>query len=137
MFDTVAHLHAGAATIVWASVAGFILLDFPATSKRLTDREREIAIKRLREGGVTVRSEDGPKYSKAKSLLFALKQWQTWGFVLGYMGKIGVLMEESRDTDLVGCISHCRFFNTQLFLSHTGPRIGVQVHSAISIHDSE
>ena len=34
----------GAATVGWAVVAAFLLLDFPANTKRLTDRERAIAV---------------------------------------------------------------------------------------------
>ena len=76
----------GAATIGWALIASFILLDFPATSKRLSDRERYIAINRLIGGGVTVRSEDGLTNSKTKSFWLALRDWRTWGFIFGYMG---------------------------------------------------
>ncbi|KEF60874.1 uncharacterized protein A1O9_02436 [Exophiala aquamarina CBS 119918] len=79
----------GVATIGWAGVSGFILLDFPATSKRLTERERAIAIARLLDEGVTVRTEHGPKISKARSFWLALKDWRTWGFILGYMVIVG------------------------------------------------
>ncbi|TKX18846.1 MFS transporter-like protein 169 [Elsinoe australis] len=79
----------GVATIGWAFIAGFILLDFPANSKRLTPREREIAIHRLTEDGVTVRSEESAKVSKGKSFLLALSDWRTWGFILGYMVIVG------------------------------------------------
>jgi MFS family permease len=34
----------GALTAGWSIIASFILLDFPANSKRLTPRERELAI---------------------------------------------------------------------------------------------
>ncbi|KAF7555091.1 hypothetical protein G7Z17_g2446 [Cylindrodendrum hubeiense] len=44
----------GVATVGWAGISTFILLDFPANSKRLTERERAIAIARLREDSVTV-----------------------------------------------------------------------------------
>ncbi|RSL51508.1 hypothetical protein CEP54_011386 [Fusarium duplospermum] len=47
----------GVATIGWAIVATFLLLDFPANTKHLTDRERAIAIARLQEDSVTVRGE--------------------------------------------------------------------------------
>ncbi|KAF2729722.1 MFS general substrate transporter [Polyplosphaeria fusca] len=79
----------GAATIGWAIVAAFILLDFPQTSKRLTDREREIAIARLQEGGVVTRSADGPKIGKGQSFIMALSDWRVWGFILGYMVIVG------------------------------------------------
>lgn len=75
----------GAATMGWAFISGFILLDFPANSKTLTDRERAIAIARLQEGGVVTRSEDGPRIGKGQSFILALKDWRVWGLILGYM----------------------------------------------------
>ncbi|GKT65599.1 hypothetical protein ColTof4_03637 [Colletotrichum tofieldiae] len=74
----------GVATIGWAGISALILLDFPATSKRLSDRERAIAVARLQEDNVTVRGED-EKLGKRKSFMLALSNWRTWGFVLGYM----------------------------------------------------
>jgi MFS family permease len=75
----------GAATIVWAMVAYFILLDFPANTKRLTDRERAIAIARLREGGVRTHVEGEERMGKAKSFRLAIMDWRTISFILGYM----------------------------------------------------
>jgi MFS family permease len=75
----------GVATVGWAFISFFILLDFPANSKRLSDRERKIAIARLRQGGVVTRSEDTPKMGKGKSFLMALKDLRVIGFILGYM----------------------------------------------------
>ena len=72
----------GAATVAFALVAGFILLDFPATSKKLSERERAIAVARLQEGGVTVRDGEGG-VGKRKSFMLALTDWRTWGFILG------------------------------------------------------
>jgi MFS family permease len=74
----------GAATIGWAFIAHFILLDFPANSKKLSQRERDIAVARLQEGGVTVRNAENA-IGKRKSFMLALTDWRTWGFVLGYM----------------------------------------------------
>jgi MFS family permease len=74
----------GAATVGFAIIAVFILLDFPANSKGLTERERAIAVARLQENGVTVRTAE-EKVGVMKSLSLALKDWRTWGFVLGYM----------------------------------------------------
>ncbi|PSN75238.1 pantothenate transporter liz1 [Corynespora cassiicola Philippines] len=79
----------GAATVGWAVVAAFLLLDFPANTKRLTDRERAIAIARLQEGGVMTRSEDDPKVGKGQSFLLALKDVRVIGFILGYMVIVG------------------------------------------------
>jgi len=74
----------GVATVGWAVISAFILLDFPATSKRLTEREKLIAINRLVEQGVTVRGPDS-KMGKRRSFALALKDKRTWGFVAGYM----------------------------------------------------
>lgn len=74
----------GVATIGWAIVAAFLLLDFPANTKHLTDRERAIAIARLQEDSVTVRGE-GEKVGKVQSFMLALRDWRTWGFIFGYM----------------------------------------------------
>ncbi|KAF2649206.1 MFS general substrate transporter [Lophiostoma macrostomum CBS 122681] len=79
----------GVATVGWAIISFFILLDFPANSKRLTERERQIAIARLRQGGVVTRSEDTPKLGKGKSFVMALKDVRVIGFILGYMVIVG------------------------------------------------
>ncbi|KAF4826883.1 MFS transporter prlL [Colletotrichum tropicale] len=78
----------GVATIGWAGMSAFILLDFPATSTRLTPREREIAVARLQEDNVTVRNAD-EKLGKGKSFMLALRDWRTWGFIFGYMVIVG------------------------------------------------
>lgn len=75
----------GVATILWACVAYFILLDFPANSTRLTDRERAIAIARLREGGVQTHIEGAERIGKRKSFRMAICDWRTIGFICGYM----------------------------------------------------
>lgn len=79
----------GSATIAWAICSSFILLDFPATSTRLTDRERAIAIARLQASSVRVQSGNEPKVGKRQSLLEAAQNWRTWGFTVGYMVIVG------------------------------------------------
>lgn len=74
-----------AATIVWAICASFILFDFPATTKGLTDRERAIAIARLRGSNVLVHTGAHKKVGTRQSFMAAVRNWQTWGFILGYM----------------------------------------------------
>lgn len=78
----------GVATIVWAIAASFILLDFPANTKRLTDRERKIAIARLREGGVQTYAEGEERMSNGKAFRLALFDWRTLGFIVGYMVRL-------------------------------------------------
>jgi MFS family permease len=79
----------GAATISLAAVSSFILLDFPANSKRLTDRERHIAIARLRTQNVTVRTANSSKLGKRYSFILAVVDWRTWLLILGYMVIVG------------------------------------------------
>ncbi|SPO05028.1 related to allantoate permease [Cephalotrichum gorgonifer] len=78
----------GAATVGWAGVSVFLLLDFPASSKKLTERERAIAVARLRMDSVVQRGDD-EKLGKRQSFMRALKDWRTWGFILGYMVIVG------------------------------------------------
>jgi hypothetical protein len=61
------------------------LLDFPANSKGLTDRERAIAIARLQQSGVQTRDANSPKIGKLQSFALALKDWRVLGFIAGYM----------------------------------------------------
>jgi MFS family permease len=75
----------GAMTSGWAIIASFILLDFPANSKRLTSRERELAIQRIQFDSMTVRTEDTPELGHGKAFLLAVRNWRTWGFTVGYM----------------------------------------------------
>jgi hypothetical protein len=76
----------GAATAGFALVSIFFLLDFPATSRLLTNRERQIAIARLATENVTATFEDeGQRLSSVKATTEALKNWKTWTFVIGYM----------------------------------------------------
>lgn len=75
----------GALSAGWAVIASFILLDFPANSSRLSDRERELAVLRILSEGQSVRSEEFPDLSHGEALTLALKNWRTWAFTVGYM----------------------------------------------------
>ncbi|TVY38109.1 MFS transporter [Lachnellula occidentalis] len=79
----------GALSAGWAIIASFILLDFPANSMRLTERERELAVQRILSEGQSVRSEEFPDLSHREALILALKNWRTWAFTVGYMGIVG------------------------------------------------
>jgi hypothetical protein len=71
-------------TIGWAIISVFLLLDYPSNSKRLTERQRAIAVARLQRDSVATRA-DGEKIGKRQSFLLAVRDWRTWGFVCGYM----------------------------------------------------
>ena len=75
----------GVATIGWAIIASFLLLDFPADAKRITERERQIAVARLLQDGITVRTNSEDVVGKRRSIVLALSDLRTWGFIFGYM----------------------------------------------------
>lgn len=75
----------GAATILVAILSYFILPDFPSTTARFSERERQIACARLIQSGVTANAEGDDRLGKGKSFVLAIKDWRTIGFVLGYM----------------------------------------------------
>jgi MFS family permease len=75
----------GAATIGVALISFFILPDFPATSKRLSAREREIAVARLAIENVTAITEDSERLTHWQAIVVSIKDWRTWAFTVGYM----------------------------------------------------
>ncbi|KAH7020133.1 major facilitator superfamily domain-containing protein [Ilyonectria destructans] len=79
----------GAATSAWSIIAAFILLDFPANSKRLTEAERRLAILRLKSESLIIHTEDQPELGHLAALKVALGNWRTWMFVVGYMAIVG------------------------------------------------
>jgi MFS family permease len=79
----------GVATIGFAGIAAFLLLDFPANSSRLTDRERYIATMRLKADNVNVRSDPNEVMGKRKSIVMACKDWRMWALIVGYMVIVG------------------------------------------------
>ncbi|KPM43000.1 putative transporter [Neonectria ditissima] len=68
----------GGFTVFWAFVVGFYLPDSPLNAKFLTEREKAIAIDRLRSNRTGVKSSE----FKAKQALEALHDPQVWLFAL-------------------------------------------------------
>ncbi|OQE13722.1 hypothetical protein PENFLA_c044G02028 [Penicillium flavigenum] len=79
----------GAATVGFAIISLFILPDFPGTSRRLSDRERQIAVARLAAQNVTATTEDSEKLSNWGACKVACLDLRTWTFVIGYMVIVG------------------------------------------------
>lgn len=75
----------GAATVGVGLVAMFILLDFPATSRSLSERERYIAVARLASENVTAMTDDSERLTHWEAIVISVKDWRTWMFVVGYM----------------------------------------------------
>lgn len=78
----------GAATIGWAFVSYFLLLDFPHNTKRLTPEERELAISRLEADNVSSEEEDVPLTSW-QAFTRAITNWRVWIHIAGYMIIVG------------------------------------------------
>ncbi|KAL4882689.1 major facilitator superfamily domain-containing protein [Aspergillus karnatakaensis] len=79
----------GSATAGCSIIASFLLLDFPATTKRLSDKERELAIQRMAAESMLVATDDQPALSHSQALKMSLSNWKTWLFVIGYMAIVG------------------------------------------------
>lgn len=78
----------GAACAGWSIVSAFLLLDFPANSKRLTPRERELAIKRL-EYASSTQNAVSEKLGHMDAIKLSFANWRMWLFVVGYMAVVG------------------------------------------------
>ncbi|PLB52522.1 MFS general substrate transporter [Aspergillus steynii IBT 23096] len=79
----------GAATVGVGFIAMFILLDFPATSRKLSERERSIAVARLASENVTSMTDASERLTHVEAIVVSVKDWRTWMFVVGYMVIVG------------------------------------------------
>lgn len=75
----------GAATVGFAIISLFLLPDFPATSRRLSERERQVAVARLATDNVTAATANSEHLSNLDACKVACRDWRTWAFVIGYM----------------------------------------------------
>lgn len=75
----------GVMTIGFAIISLFILPDFPATTRRLSEREQHIAVARLAMENVTATTEDSEDLSNLAACKVACRDYRTWAFVVGYM----------------------------------------------------
>lgn len=78
----------GAACAGWSIVSAFLLLDFPENSSRLSERERALAIERLRYASRTQNTED-EEMSHVQAIKRSFTNWRMWLFVVGYMAIVG------------------------------------------------
>ncbi|KAK1144192.1 hypothetical protein N8T08_005605 [Aspergillus melleus] len=79
----------GAATVGFAIISLFLLPDFPATSRRLSERERQVAVARLATDNVTAATTNSEHLSNLGACKVACRDWRTWAFVIGYMVIVG------------------------------------------------
>ena len=73
----------------WALISYFILLDFPANTKKLTSYEKALAMSRLQAGEVSSRSADTPRLSSLQALREPVTNWRTLLLTAGYMVIVG------------------------------------------------
>lgn len=86
----------GVITIGFAMISIFILPDFPTTTRRLCDRERQIAVARLASQNVTATTADTEHLSNLDACKVACKDLRTWAFIIGYMVRRCSLMLYSK-----------------------------------------
>ncbi|KAK7205266.1 major facilitator superfamily domain-containing protein [Myxozyma melibiosi] len=74
----------GAATCGWSLVSYFTLLDFPAKSRYMSQRERDLAVSRLQYEALSNMEDDTPTLTHMQALKVALTDWRTLLFTAGY-----------------------------------------------------
>lgn len=75
----------GVITVGFAIISIFLLPDFPTTTKRLSNHERQIAVARLARQNVTSVTEDTEQLSHLGACKVACQDYRTWAFIIGYM----------------------------------------------------
>lgn len=78
----------GAATAGFSIVASFLLLDFPENTKRLSPRERQLAMQRMEYSRPNNQTPE-EKLGHMAALKRSVADWRTWVFVVGYMAIVG------------------------------------------------
>lgn len=81
----------GVATVGAALVAPFFLLDYPSTSKRLTEEERYMAFERLKRTGQTSPDHQQTRAGHMKAFTGAILSWRVWLLSIAYMSIVGSL----------------------------------------------
>lgn len=68
-----------------AVISMFLLPDFPATTTRFSEHERQLLVERLTADSVTARTEDNAPISSLEAVQKSLRDWRTWLLTAGYM----------------------------------------------------
>ncbi|KAI0347085.1 MFS general substrate transporter [Trametopsis cervina] len=77
----------GALTMFVAIIAIFVLPDFPATTKGLTDIERRLAMRRMEED-VGVGDESETEVGQVQGMWMAFKDWRMWAMALAMTSQV-------------------------------------------------
>lgn len=73
----------GAITIAVALLSFFVLPDYPASDRRLSEEERYIAMKRLQRAGVNIDGrESSPRLGIGPTIIGAFTDWKTYAISL-------------------------------------------------------
>lgn len=75
----------GVITVGMAFVSGFILLDFPATTRYLNERERALAVTRLQYDSIVNHNTSASEMTHGEAFKFAILNWRVWLLTLGYL----------------------------------------------------
>ncbi|KAK9466095.1 MFS general substrate transporter [Lipomyces arxii] len=74
----------GAVTVFWSCCAFFLLLDFPAKTRYLSEREQLLAVARLQNDSIAHPVDGVAEITHTEALKQALLNWRTWLCTLGY-----------------------------------------------------
>lgn len=80
----------GALTIAIATLAIFVLPDFPATTKWLSDEERALAMRRMEED-VGVGDEEQTEQGSGAGLWMAVTDWKVWWLAFALTAQVVAL----------------------------------------------
>lgn len=107
----------GVVTIFVSLWAVFILPDYPATCRRLTEEERTIAIERLKRSRIIVDEGKVKKLTVLECFVLALKNWRTYAIAFGSVVRLqsqeGNLIRGADEKQLVcGPLTQAYFYPT-------------------------
>lgn len=83
----------GVVTVAVGFIIPFVILDYPLTSRKLSDAERQLAYSRLVADGITSRNDDEAvqQISHMQALWIAVSNWRVYVLAAGYMVVIGCM----------------------------------------------
>lgn len=86
------------------------------TTKRLSDRERQIAIARLARQNVTAATEDTEHLNNLDACKVACQDYRTWAFIVGYMVRqCSLLVNTQLSSSLPPPRGECLFLENPIY----------------------
>ncbi|KAJ7129739.1 MFS general substrate transporter [Mycena epipterygia] len=116
----------GALTVFVAVVAIWVLPDFPATSKWLTEEERDLALLRMTEDAGVGDQQETEQGGPLHGLWLALTDWRVWWLALALTAQVVALSFNAFFPTLTGTLG----FNPTVTLLLCAPPFGIAAFAA-------